>query len=153
VVSARGDAETADSTLLTLTCLTACDGVQTVSELSPARDDGWRHRQAELDAQVIMQGMAQARQRAEQLARLKAIGPILQDTPPYDVLTLCARALAEVVPNCCEALQDEFPGGVSIASPSGKSRSRLRPPRTTTTCRCTEGGGTITRGTMLTSIS
>ena len=55
--------------LLTLACLAACDGVQTVSERSPARDDEWRQRQAELDAQAIMQGMAQARQRAEQLAR------------------------------------------------------------------------------------
>jgi hypothetical protein len=55
--------------LLTLACLTACDGVQTVSEHSQTRDDEWRQRQAELDAQAIMQGMAQARQRAEQLAR------------------------------------------------------------------------------------
>ena len=55
--------------LLTLACLAACDGVQTVSERSPARDDEWRQRQAELDAQAIMQGMAQARHRAEQLAR------------------------------------------------------------------------------------
>jgi hypothetical protein len=44
-------------------------GVQTVSERSLARDDEWHQRQAELDAQAIMQGMAQARQRAEQLAR------------------------------------------------------------------------------------
>ena len=55
--------------LLTLACLAACGGVQTVSERSSARDDEWRQRQAELDAQAIMQGMAQARQRAEQLAR------------------------------------------------------------------------------------
>jgi hypothetical protein len=55
--------------LLTLACLAACDGVQTVSEHPPVRNDGWRQRQAELDAQAIMQGMAQARQRAEQLAR------------------------------------------------------------------------------------
>jgi hypothetical protein len=55
--------------LLTLACLVACGEVQTVSEHSPARDDEWRQRQAELDAQAIMQGMAQARQRAEQLAR------------------------------------------------------------------------------------
>jgi outer membrane biogenesis lipoprotein LolB len=54
--------------LLTLACLTACDAVQTVSEHSPTRDDQWRQHQAELDAQAIMQGMAQARQRAEQLA-------------------------------------------------------------------------------------
>ena len=41
-------------------------------------------------------------------ARLEAIDAILQDASPDDVLTLCARALAEVVPNCCEAHQDEF---------------------------------------------
>ena len=56
--------------LLTLACLAAASGgALTVSEHSPARDDEWRQRQAELDAQAIMQGMAQARQRAEQLAR------------------------------------------------------------------------------------
>ena len=55
--------------LLTLACLAACDGVQTVSEHPAVRDDEGRQRQAELDAQAIMQGMAQARQRAEQLAR------------------------------------------------------------------------------------
>jgi outer membrane biogenesis lipoprotein LolB len=54
--------------LLTLACLAACSGVQTVTEPSLARDDEWRQHQAELDAQAIMQGMAQARQRAEQLA-------------------------------------------------------------------------------------
>jgi hypothetical protein len=41
-------------------------------------------------------------------ARLEAIDTILQDASPHDVLTLCARALADVVPNCCEAHQDEF---------------------------------------------
>jgi hypothetical protein len=41
-------------------------------------------------------------------ARMEAIDAILQDASPHDVLTLCARALAEVVPNCCEAHQDEF---------------------------------------------
>ena len=41
-------------------------------------------------------------------ARLEAIDAILQDASPHDVLTLCARALADVVPNCCEAHQDEF---------------------------------------------
>ena len=55
--------------LLTLACLAAYGGVPTVSEHSPARDDEWRQRQAALDAQAIMQGMAQARQRAEQLTR------------------------------------------------------------------------------------
>jgi hypothetical protein len=58
------------SALLTLACLAAAyGGVLTVSEHSPARDDEWRQRQAALDAQAIMQGMAQARQRAERLAR------------------------------------------------------------------------------------
>ena len=56
--------------LLTLVCLSACGGVQAVSEHSLARgDDEGRQRQVELNAQAIMQGMAQARQRAEQLAR------------------------------------------------------------------------------------
>ena len=55
--------------LLTLVCLSACGGV-TVSEHSPTRgDDEGRQRQVALDAQAILQGMAQARQRAEQLAR------------------------------------------------------------------------------------
>jgi len=55
--------------LLTLVCLSACGGV-TVSEHAPTRgDDEGRQRQVVLDAQAIQQGMAQARQRAEQLAR------------------------------------------------------------------------------------
>ena len=41
-------------------------------------------------------------------ARLEAIDAILQDASPHEVLTLCARALADVAPNCCEAHQDEF---------------------------------------------
>jgi hypothetical protein len=41
-------------------------------------------------------------------ARLEAIDAILRDASPDDVLTLCAQALAEVVPDCCEAHQDEF---------------------------------------------
>jgi hypothetical protein len=41
-------------------------------------------------------------------ARLEAIDDILRDASPDDVLALCARALAEVAPNCCEAHQDEF---------------------------------------------
>jgi hypothetical protein len=40
--------------LLALACLAACGGVQTVSEHSPARDDEWRQRQAELDAQASL---------------------------------------------------------------------------------------------------
>ena len=41
-------------------------------------------------------------------ARLEAVDAILQDASPHDVLSLCAHALAEVAPNCCEAHQDEF---------------------------------------------
>jgi hypothetical protein len=41
-------------------------------------------------------------------ARAEAMVAILQDAPPHDVLMLCARALAEVAPDCCEAHQDEF---------------------------------------------
>jgi hypothetical protein len=42
------------------------------------------------------------------MARLEAIEAILQGAAPHDVLTLCAHALAEVAPLCCEAHQDEF---------------------------------------------
>jgi hypothetical protein len=56
--------------LLTIACLSACGAAQTQSESSLVRyDDEWRQRQAVLDAEAIMQGMAQARQRAEQTAR------------------------------------------------------------------------------------
>jgi hypothetical protein len=41
-------------------------------------------------------------------ARLEAIDAILQDASPHDVMTLCVHAIAAVVPNCCEAHQDEF---------------------------------------------
>ena len=41
-------------------------------------------------------------------ARLEALDAILQDAAPHDVLTLCASALALVVPDCCEAHEDEF---------------------------------------------
>jgi hypothetical protein len=42
------------------------------------------------------------------VARLEAMDAILRDASPDDVLALCARALAEVAPDCCEAHQDEF---------------------------------------------
>ena len=56
------------ATLLSLACMAASSGAQTVTEPSLARYDAWRQGQVELDTQAIMQGMAQARQRAEQLA-------------------------------------------------------------------------------------
>ena len=56
--------------LLSIACLAACGSVQTQSEHALVRyDDEWRQRQAVLDAEAIMQGMAQARQRQEELAR------------------------------------------------------------------------------------
>ncbi len=56
--------------LLTVACLAGCGSGQTQSEHALVRyDDEWRQRQAVLDADAIMQGMAQARQRNEELAR------------------------------------------------------------------------------------
>ena len=42
------------------------------------------------------------------MARLEGIDTILEGAAPHDVLMLCAHALAEVAPPCCEAHQDEF---------------------------------------------
>jgi len=42
------------------------------------------------------------------MARLEAIDAILDGANPHDAMMLCAHALAAVVPDCCEAHQDEF---------------------------------------------
>jgi len=56
--------------MITVTCLTACGASQTQSEHALVRhDDEWRQQQAVLDAEAILKGMAQARQRQEELAR------------------------------------------------------------------------------------
>jgi hypothetical protein len=56
--------------LLTVACLVACGLQQSQSEHALVRyDDEWRQKQAALDAEAILQGMAQARQSREQLAR------------------------------------------------------------------------------------
>jgi hypothetical protein len=56
--------------LLTVICLAACGAGQTQSEHALVRhDDEWRGRQAELDADAILQGMEQERQRQQELAR------------------------------------------------------------------------------------
>jgi hypothetical protein len=56
--------------LLTVACLAACGTAQTQSETELVRHDSeWRQRQAVLDAEAIMQGMAQARARDQELAR------------------------------------------------------------------------------------
>jgi hypothetical protein len=42
------------------------------------------------------------------MARLEALDTILGDAEPYDVLMVCAHVLAQVIPLCCEAHEDEF---------------------------------------------
>jgi hypothetical protein len=42
------------------------------------------------------------------MARLEAIDTILEDAEPYDVLMVCAHALAHAMPLCCEKHEDEF---------------------------------------------
>jgi hypothetical protein len=56
--------------LLTFVCLAAC-GVSSVQQPFPdlSDNDGWRRTQAMHDADAILAGMAQARQRAEMMAR------------------------------------------------------------------------------------
>jgi len=41
-------------------------------------------------------------------ARLEAIDTLLEDAEPYDVLLVCAQALAHAFPLCCEKHEDEF---------------------------------------------
>ncbi|HTI82948.1 MAG TPA: hypothetical protein VL614_21040 [Acetobacteraceae bacterium] len=56
--------------LITFACLAACGTRPSGSEAELVRhDDGWRQRQAQLDADAIMQGMQRARDQASQLAR------------------------------------------------------------------------------------
>lgn len=55
--------------LLAFACLSACNTVPTRSEQALVRDDDWRQQQAARDAEAILQGMAQARQQAEEMAR------------------------------------------------------------------------------------
>ncbi len=53
-----------------LVSIAACTAQQSQSEHALVRyDDEWRQKQAILDAEAILQGMAQARQRQEQMAR------------------------------------------------------------------------------------
>jgi hypothetical protein len=42
------------------------------------------------------------------MARLEAIDTILEDAEPYELLTVCAHALAHAMPLCCEQHEDEF---------------------------------------------
>jgi hypothetical protein len=56
---------------LTYVCLAGCSPMptQSASEQALTHQDGWGQQQAELDAQAILEGMAQARHRAQELAR------------------------------------------------------------------------------------
>jgi hypothetical protein len=57
---------------LTFVCLAACSEVprQSASEQALMGQEVWRQQQAVLDAEAILDGMAQARLRAEQQARM-----------------------------------------------------------------------------------
>jgi hypothetical protein len=58
---------------VTYVCLAACSAtpMQSASEQElTTHSEGWRQRQAELDADAILAGMAQARYRAQALARM-----------------------------------------------------------------------------------
>jgi hypothetical protein len=53
--------------------------------------------------------IADARAKAEAfIARLEAVDTILEDAEPHDVLMVRAHVLAQVIPLCCEAHEDEF---------------------------------------------
>jgi hypothetical protein len=58
--------------LVTYVCLSACSAMPTrsASEQALTSGYGWRQQQAELDAEAILEGMAQARHRAQALARM-----------------------------------------------------------------------------------
>jgi hypothetical protein len=58
--------------LATLVCLVACSAtpMQSASEQELTHRDDLRQRQAELNADAILAGMAQARRRAQALARM-----------------------------------------------------------------------------------
>ena len=51
--------------------------------------------------------IAKAEQEAT-VARLDAIAAILEGAQPYDVMMICASALAGIAPICCDKHQDEF---------------------------------------------
>lgn len=56
--------------LLALACVSACGSEPSPSEHALVRyDQEWRQHQAELDAQAILQGMAEERSRQDELAR------------------------------------------------------------------------------------
>jgi hypothetical protein len=56
--------------LFTFLCLSACSVAPSQqSDPMMGRNDEWRQRQALQDADIILQGMAQARQRSDMIAR------------------------------------------------------------------------------------
>jgi hypothetical protein len=58
--------------VVTIVCVSACNAAntQSASEQELTVQGGWGQEQAVLDAQAILAGMAQARLRAEQQARV-----------------------------------------------------------------------------------
>ena len=59
--------------VLIVLCLSACSSeapTQSASEQALMRQDEWRQHQAVLDAEAIIEGMTQARLRAEMQARM-----------------------------------------------------------------------------------
>ena len=55
--------------IVTFACLSACSTSPAPSEEALVRDGAWRQTQAVLDAEAIIQGMAQAQKREAELAR------------------------------------------------------------------------------------
>jgi hypothetical protein len=55
-------------------------------------------------------------------ARPEAIDAILDGAAPHDVLPLCAHALAEVAPLCCEA---QAAKSATVAARTGRSRGSV----------------------------
>jgi hypothetical protein len=55
--------------LLTMLCLGACSTMPSNSEQGFVDQAGWRHQQAILDANAILQGMNQARAQTEAFAK------------------------------------------------------------------------------------
>jgi hypothetical protein len=58
--------------LMILACVAACAGLSDQSQQASLvrYDHDWRQHQATLDAQAIMQGMAQEKSRQEEVARI-----------------------------------------------------------------------------------
>jgi hypothetical protein len=81
-----------------------------VSDSKPSRPKRRKAASAADFTKVIADARAKvARAKTEAfMARLEAIDTILEDAEPYDLLMVCAHALAHAMPLCCEKHEDEF---------------------------------------------